>query len=592
MDLEGLVDASTDVWLKGPIQRYEERPAKLEEVYLAEFMAWYTRKNARRLKPVDNNDVAESDDDDDEEVYVNDKNLKYRRRDQCRVIRYRFYEVDDVVNYKREMVLLYVPFRSEVVDILDRSKFVDIFEQKQNTIMERCKLYNGNINIKHLIEELRLACDQEDVKIMEGDDAKVRFDGGNSANNDDIEQINPFRGISAVRKREGVMPKQQFCEAMRKTNAGQREFLLEIIHRLHDPESEPIQVFFTGPAGSGKTFVLRLAMEIYNRYSQKRNSLMNSYLACGSTGKAASAIGAVTIHSAFRLTISTRAGAVEKPLDFEMEQTYRGMFDGVRCVIVDEVSMVSSDIFRKIDSRLKQITGAHDMNFGGLHVIFCGDLRQLPPVRATPVFKCSRNVLGGPVLWQSLNYYPLKQVMRQKDSTFAAILTKIGCGIPLDKEEIEMIDGQFRTLQWCLMNLKDTIYLFHENRMVDQFNTNIICNPDVECVAVDVFTGYRNDKELAEARTKLHQYSVSECAGYPYLIRFKVGYPYMVTANIDVEDGLVNGVIGILQYIERLTEDRIAEEEEEEKKNARRITLRKQNSFSGFNFNLNVSDKG
>jgi hypothetical protein len=37
----------------------------------------------------------------------------------------------------------------------------------------------------------------------------------------------------------------------------------------------------------------------------------------------------------------------------------------------------------------------------------------------------------------------------------------------------------------------------------------------------------------------------------------------MVTANIDVEDGLVNGVIGILQYIEQLTENRTAEEDEE-----------------------------
>ena len=124
MDLEGLDDASTNVWLKGPIQWYEERPAELE-VYLAEFMAWYTPTNARRLRPVDKNDVADSD---DEEVYVNDMNLKYRRRDQWRVIRNKSYEVDDVVNYKREMVLLYVPFRSEVVDILDRNKFVDIYK--------------------------------------------------------------------------------------------------------------------------------------------------------------------------------------------------------------------------------------------------------------------------------------------------------------------------------------------------------------------------------------------------------------------------------------------------------------------------------
>ena len=100
--------------------------------------------------------------------------------------------------------------------------------------------------------------------------------------------------------------------------------------------------------------------------------------------------------------------ASERPLATEMEQTYRGMFNGVSCEMIDEISMLSTDVFHKVDARLKQITGIHHKNFGGLHVILCGDLRQLPPVRATPVFKYNnKNMVGGPILWQSLHSHML-----------------------------------------------------------------------------------------------------------------------------------------------------------------------------------------
>ena len=81
------------------------------------------------------------------------------------------------------------------------------------------------------------------------------------------------------------------------------------------------------------------------------------------------------------------------------------------------------------------------------------------------------------------------------------------------------------------------------------------------CASRQTCTRDIDDAERTQVRTKLHQYSVSECAGYPYSTRFSVGYPYMVTANVDVEDGLVNGVIGTLQYVERLTEDQVIEEQ-------------------------------
>ena len=201
----------------------------------------------------------------------------------------------------------------------------------------------------------------------------------------------------------------------------------------------------------------------------------------------------------------------------------------------------------------------YDRDFGGLHVILCGDLRQLPPVRATPVFKATRSIVGGPILWQSLHSYTLTQVMKQSDVTFSTILTKIGSGIPLEYEETKIIENRFRTQEWCDENVKNAVRLFHDNRSVDEYNTRAISKPDLISVANDLYIGYRNNAELTDARTSVHKKSVSECQGYPYSVPLAVGYPYMVTTNVDVEDGIVNGAIGILKYIEKLTEDEIAD---------------------------------
>jgi Cdc6-like AAA superfamily ATPase len=182
---------------------------------------------------------------------------------------------------------------------------------------------------------------------------------------------------------------------MRGTNPGQREILLEAIHRLHTPDSEPIEVFFTGPAGSGKTYVLKLLMEIYNRFTVNHSYLTNAFVACASTGKAAVNIQGITVRSPFKITLSRRIGTMSR----EILQSYRNMFVGVKCLIVDEVSMIGSDVLHKINLRLQEITGALDQTCGGMNMFFCGDFRQLPPVNATPVYRAPRTLIGGAVLW-------------------------------------------------------------------------------------------------------------------------------------------------------------------------------------------------
>ncbi|CAD7085385.1 unnamed protein product [Hermetia illucens] len=65
----------------------------------------------------------------------------------------------------------------------------------------------------------------------------------------------------------------------------------------------------------------------------------------------------------------------------EILQNYRNKFVGVKCVIIDEVSVIGSDVLHKINLRLQKITCTHDQPFGNMNIVFCGDFHQLPPYK-------------------------------------------------------------------------------------------------------------------------------------------------------------------------------------------------------------------
>ncbi|GFX77470.1 uncharacterized protein TNCV_1743691 [Trichonephila clavipes] len=143
--------------------------------------------------------------------------------------------------------------------------------------------------------------------------------------------------------------------------------------------------------------------------------------------------------------------------------------------------------------------------------------------------------------------------MRQSDSTFSEILTKIGNGEGLGTEQIALIESRFRSRAWYKVNVPATVRLFHRKHDVDAYNNTFI--PEFENIADDKMIGYNTLTEVATACCNLHKMSVVESGGLPYSLKLAVGYPYMITLNLDVEDGLVNGAIGALKYVEYLTED-------------------------------------
>ncbi|XP_044594073.1 uncharacterized protein LOC123271741 [Cotesia glomerata] len=518
----------TNIWKENWFHKYERRSSDLENISLAQFVAYYNIKE----------DGA------------------FQRRKEPRTIRYRNYDIStDLDNHKREMVTLYIPFQNEETEVLADLKFLKTYADNEQVIVTARKEFESDLDIEKTMEICRQLCrndnddedNRENVGIVPEPNPFQQLYNDPSAEQDNDLRLALLNKLGPIAKRrENLMDNPQFLDLMRSTNDKQRSLLLHTISHLINAGSSPLQIFFTGPAGCGKTFVIKLLMEIYNRFTDT-DGHCNAYITCASTGKAAVAIDGTTVQTALIITLSKLL-----PLSTETALQYRTLFRYVKVIIIDEVSMIGAELLAQIDQRLKQISGAFDSNFGGYDIILIGDLRQLPPVRATPIYKHPKQRIGGPTLWQSLKFYELNQVMRQSNSQFANILTKIGNGEKLSTEELCLIESRFFTIEEVQELCPNGIRLFYSNQSVNAYNNKILTEAEnkVISIATDIFTGYHGVEQLASLRQILRKKSTLDTGGLPYEIIFVVGKYYILTTNTDVSDGLANGAVGKLVYIE------------------------------------------
>ena len=147
------------------------------------------------------------------------------------------------------------------------------------------------------------------------------------------------------------------------------------------------------------------------------------------TGVAAFNIGGMTVHSAFLLN-SGRFGY--QPLSNERLNTLRTKLSNLLLIIIDEVSMVGSNMLLEIHRCLQQIKGVSpDIMFGGVSILGVGDLYQLPPVGQPAVFDrvtdSYARFYGSGSLWQEeFEMLELSEVMRQKgDDSFVELLGRV-----------------------------------------------------------------------------------------------------------------------------------------------------------------------
>ncbi|KAK3272869.1 hypothetical protein CYMTET_18856 [Cymbomonas tetramitiformis] len=305
-------------------------------------------------------------------------------------------------------------------------------------------------------------------------------------------------------------------------------------------------VFLTGPAGTGKSVLLREAIAQLQRAGKR-------VAVTAPTGIAAEAVGGTTIHAFAGCGVPQKWKDFGRMWDHKAAQRWRT----TDVLVIEEVSMLSGELLDGIEGTVGAIrTGAGvgtSIPFGGLQIIFCGDFFQLPPIfdatskggRETEnAFRQTRFAFESDA-WQALQPVPivLQQVQRQADAVFAAALNSVRRGV---------VNGATRTmLSRCqrslttLNGIKPT-ELFSLNAQVDRVNRLELQKlHEAPCALPSV------DAIHPEAQDKVRQLENhsfwKNCKAAKFL-ELKTGAQVMLLKNLDLESSakLVNGSRGVV----------------------------------------------
>ena len=234
-------------------------------------------------------------------------------------------------------------------------------------------------------------------------------------------------------------------------------------------------VFLTGKAGTGKTTMLR----------QIRDVAFKQIAVVAPTGVAAINAGGTTIHSFFQLPFSPFIPTIEAKKSFiakqQVNNVRRKIYRELELLIIDEVSMVRADVLDAIDTVLRHYRFRPNEPFGGVQVVFIGDMYQLPPVCVgeewdllrryyeTPYFFHSQVIRQDPPI-----YIELDKIFRQSNQQFINLLNEV--------RNNQLTPDTFRLLNHCYQpnfrNVDEYITLTTHNASADAINNDELAKID------------------------------------------------------------------------------------------------------------------
>ncbi len=276
-------------------------------------------------------------------------------------------------------------------------------------------------------------------------------------------------------------------------------------------------VFLTGAAGSGKTFLL-------NQYIKFLKSKRVGVGITASTGIAATHMGGRTIHSWCGIGIKDRLSKGELRGMME-DSTLAERFGNTSVLIIDEISMLHSFRLDLVNLVCQTMKGSA-LPFGGMQVILCGDFFQLPPVSRDSKIN---DFAYKSTAWQTMNIKIcyLDEQHRQADGDFLRILNNLRKD-NITEDDFEMLNGRINAPA-----ISSATKLYTHNADVDAIN-------DFELQKI------KSEEEKYEMRASGARHLVaalkSNCLAPEELI-LKKGAVVMFVKN-NFEKGYVNGTLG------------------------------------------------
>lgn len=276
-------------------------------------------------------------------------------------------------------------------------------------------------------------------------------------------------------------------------------------------------VFITGKGGTGKGYVIK---KFINDHRSSKIGVT------GMTGVAASLIGGTTLHSFLGISLGTAPVSTLCKTIFKT-QYLKDRWNALSILIVDEISMLSIELFEKLEHVARNLKGS-DKPFGGIQLVFIGDFLQIPPIGSIQFCFESK-------VWEECNFTTiyLTEIVRQSDRLFQNCLNMIRIGRITD--EIKVVLDKCKNKKFKNVDILPTL-LYVKNRDIDEINNSkLFALKSKKYIKYEAHYFNIKKKDL-EKYKKYTAESVTLC----------VGAQVMLLKNIDTEFGLVNGSRGVI----------------------------------------------
>ena len=298
-------------------------------------------------------------------------------------------------------------------------------------------------------------------------------------------------------------------------------------------------IFLTGKAGTGKTtFLRRLKQECPKQLT-----------VAAPTGVAAINAEGVTIHSLFQLPpqlfLPTEEARRQLFSEMQMRAAKQRVLHNLELLVIDEVSMVRADLLDTIDAVLRHFQHRPNVPFGGVQVLFIGDLFQLSPVAREEEWRLLQDYYEGPYFFQARVfrelrpvYIELDHVFRQTNVEFVEILNQVRDNA-LTQESLRLLNA--RVINSSLPISKGrgefSITLSTHNNKVDAIN----------------------QREMDQLKGRLYSFQATVKDSFPesmfpmdHTLLLKVGARVMFVKNDSSQEKLYyNGKLGVVTALSK-----------------------------------------
>ncbi|KAK3910678.1 ATP-dependent DNA helicase RRM3 [Frankliniella fusca] len=378
---------------KCTLEKYKDRPNRLENISLWNFAKKYDMSKFQEVKR--------------ENIVRVFPKLKLNVQDQ-------------IANedYYKQQVLLHVPWRDESQIKNENETWEEIFQVNElnDTITTLFKMGNKIVVEDEYESSENETSDEEDGDILEellssrlGPRSEIpSIDLGNrnvDTGYDWKSSFEKYQQYGSIVDFENYIQKMKKPEPQLEQNVNdfpnvqlstdQQEIINVVtqeIVRIKTPHptdnniESTKRIIVQGTAGTGKSLIIK-----YLTTLMTKELGTGSFLLAAPTGVSAVLINGKTLHSVFKLPRKTRKF---KSLAGEQARDLCNMMKDVKCLILDEFSMIGCNTLAMINRRCKEGTGC-DEDFGGLIILLLGDIKQLPPVKDYSFYsKTQQSLLG------------------------------------------------------------------------------------------------------------------------------------------------------------------------------------------------------